>query len=128
MFSILRPGKHGLPHRGVYRGVYRCLFTITMSDGGDCWIKVNGKKIPFRAGEAIVFDDCALHEVKNETEAPRVSVYLDLYRKLPFPLNIINNIFYSILRHSYVLGIMNAYTNFEKETFGSFHPNPPLLK
>jgi aspartyl/asparaginyl beta-hydroxylase (cupin superfamily) len=123
MYSVLGPGKHVPAHRGIYRGVYRCLFTLQMEPGGNCWLRVKDKKIYFSEGESIVFDETLEHEVKNETSQPRVALYLDFFRKLPFPLNHANNLVYAILRKSpYVLGVLDGYRQMENMNYEDFEP------
>jgi beta-hydroxylase len=57
MFSVLEPGKYIPPHKGIYKGIYRCLFTIQLEEKSDCWIRVNQTKIRFKEGSFIVFDE-----------------------------------------------------------------------
>jgi beta-hydroxylase len=128
MYSVLGPGKHVPAHRGIYRGFYRCLFTLQMQEGGECWLRVGEKRIYFKEGRSIVFDETIEHEVKNESSQPRVALYLDFYRKLPFPLDKINNLVYLILRHSpYVLGVLMDYNQMENMSYEDFEPVKPQL-
>lgn len=98
MFSVLHPGKHILPHKGLYKGVTRCLFTIFAPENGLSWIKVNGRKLAFETGKCILFDETFEHEVLNESDKMRVVLYLDIYRKLPFPLNLLNKLIFTLLK------------------------------
>lgn len=127
MFSLLLPGKHIVPHKGVYKGVIRCLFTLSVKDGGDCWIKVNGKQYAFEEGKAIYFDEVFEHEVKNNTNEIRAALYLDVYRQLPFPLNIYNRLlFYLYSRSPYMQTIINSYKEQNKTTIGKHKPKKAI--
>lgn len=102
MFSILHPKMHILPHKGLYKGVVRILFTIESPEHQKAWIKVDGKKIYFESGQSIFFDETFLHEVRNESESQIRSVlYMDIYRRLPFPFNIFNKIIFKLLQKSF---------------------------
>lgn len=114
MFSVLGPGKHIPPHKGIYSGVYRCLFGLSTPAGGKCWIRVNDTVIPFEDGKNIIFDESTDHEVKNESEEYRMVLYLDVYRKLPFPLNLFNTLLFHLLRRSYYISnIAKEYARLE---------------
>lgn len=127
MYSLLHPGKHILPHTGVYKGVLRCLFTLKASDQGNCWIRVNDKKMIFETGKCIYFDETFEHEVKNDSEEIRVVLYLDLYRKLPFPLNLYNKLIFNLLRRSpYIQTIIREYNKIDKNDIQEHHPVPAL--
>ncbi len=128
MISVLEPGKYIPPHKGIYKGVYRCLYVLEMEKEGDCWIKINDKKYFFREGEGIFFDETATHEVQNSSNAPRVALFLDIYRKLPFPLNVLNKIIFMLLRKSpFVMNILNRYNKLDKITINNFTPAEALL-
>ena len=129
MFSVLEPGKYIPPHVGIYKGIYRCLFTLQLEENADCWIRVNDVKTFFKEGELIVFDETAEHEVHNASTSNRVVLYLDLYRKLPFPLNLYNNIIYFIIRKSpFVQNVINEYKKLENSTIEDFKSAKPVLK
>lgn len=117
MFSVLGPGKKVPPHRGIYKGTYRCLFSIIVPDEKLCWLKVEEKILGYKEGEAIVFDETFLHEAANETDQPRVVLYLDLYREFPFPLNILNRFIFAALRRSpFIQNVLNEYRSLDAVT------------
>lgn len=123
MYSVLLPYKHIKPHFGVYKGVMRCLFTLSVKKGGDCWIRVDGKQYFFEAGEAIYFDEVFEHEVKNNTDEIRAVLYLDLFRKFPFPLNLFNKVLFYLYSHSpYMKTIINEYQLQFTDTIKSHTP------
>ena len=98
MISILGPNKHIPPHRGPYKGVLRLLLPIQMpSDRTNCYIIVDGQRYEWEEGRSFVFDDALYHEVHNATSEIRVALFVDFYRPLLFPLNVINKFVYSRL-------------------------------
>jgi aspartyl/asparaginyl beta-hydroxylase (cupin superfamily) len=128
MFSVLGPGKYIPPHKGIYKGAYRCLLTLKVAPNADCWIRVNNQKLYFEEGECIVFDETVEHEVMNASAFPRVVLFLDLYRKLPFPLNVLNHVIFTLLRKSpFVANILNEYNKLEKTSIENFKPSEAIL-
>jgi hypothetical protein len=123
MFSVLSPGKHILPHSGIYKGIIRGLFTIKVSNDKKCWISINKNKIYFKEGECILFDETYEHEVVNDSNEDRIVLYFDIYRKLPFPLNAFNNLIFHLLKKSPFIGnIPLNYQAIENITIGE-HTN-----
>lgn len=100
MFSTLYPRKHIYPHKGLYKGVIRVLFTLEAPKHGQAWIRVGQEKFVFQEGQSIYFDETFEHEVKNESEENRVVLYMDIYRDLPLPLNILNQFIFRLLQKS----------------------------
>lgn len=129
MFSMLDSGTHIPPHKGIYKGVYRCLFTLKVQENADCWIKIEGNQILFREGLPLFFDETFNHEVKNNSNEPRVVLFLDFYRKFPFPLNLFHKIIFSLLRVSpFVKAILSKYNRLQKVTIGEFVPSKEVLR
>ena len=73
-----------------------------------CWIRINpdaqsrngdraaieqGEKYHWHEGEAVLFDDTFLHDAANETDSVRVVLFLDVARKMPWPLSALNRLF-----------------------------------
>jgi|ERR1051325_10522752 beta-hydroxylase len=91
MFSILTPGTRLTPHRGPFKGVLRYHLGLLIPSGDErCAIRVGGELKTWREGESLVFDDTYEHEAWNETGAPRVVLFVDFLRDLPFPLSTLN--------------------------------------
>jgi aspartyl/asparaginyl beta-hydroxylase (cupin superfamily) len=129
MFSVLEPGKYIPPHKGIYKGIYRCLFVLQLDKDADCWIRVNDSKIFFKEGELVMFDETAEHEVMNASNSSRVALYLDVYRKLPFPLNIFNKMLFFIIRKSpFVQNILKEYMQLDNVNIETFVPAKPVLQ
>jgi aspartyl/asparaginyl beta-hydroxylase (cupin superfamily) len=59
---------------------------------GPCAIE-RSEKYYWHEGEGVVFDDTYLHEARNESDQPRVVLYLDLLKPLPWFLRYPNKLF-----------------------------------
>lgn len=80
-FSVLEPGAKLTPHVGIYKGVLRYhLGLIIPQDVNKCFINVDGTKLHWREGNDIMFDDIFMHHVENNTNEPRVILFLDIKR------------------------------------------------
>ncbi|HEY8255826.1 MAG TPA: aspartyl/asparaginyl beta-hydroxylase domain-containing protein, partial [Rhizomicrobium sp.] len=47
----------------------------------------------WKNGEAVLFDDTFLHDAANESDQVRVVLFLDLARRMPWPLALLNRLF-----------------------------------
>jgi beta-hydroxylase len=84
-FSILAPGYHIPPHRGVGKGIIRShLGLIIPKEAEKCWIRVGDVTRVWRPGEVFVFDDTYEHEVRNDTSEERVILLFDFDRPMRF--------------------------------------------
>jgi ornithine lipid ester-linked acyl 2-hydroxylase len=93
MFSVLQPGKRLPPHRGPYNGVLRLhLGLLVPEHHGNLGIRIGSESRTWREGGVLVFDDAYEHEAWNETDKPRVVLFVDFEKPLRFPGNIINRI------------------------------------
>ncbi|MEQ8762649.1 MAG: aspartyl/asparaginyl beta-hydroxylase domain-containing protein [Planctomycetota bacterium] len=100
--SVLSPGGWLPPHQGAYAGVLRGLFALHVPpDKERCTIRFGEDVRHWNAGECMVFDDTATHEVKNEASGDRVVIYLDVLRPLPWPLSWLNRAMIRVLRHTF---------------------------
>ena len=77
MFSVLTPGTHILPHRGVTNTRVVCHLPLVVPE--DCALVVGGEKHAWREGEAVAFDDTYEHEAWNRGEKPRVVLIVDVW-------------------------------------------------
>lgn len=89
-FSILAPGKHVPPHRGVYKGLLRAHLGLKVPQPDACRMVIDGQTVRWREGEAFVFDDTHRHEVWNDGDEDRVVLLLDFLRPLPAPVQLLN--------------------------------------
>jgi aspartate beta-hydroxylase len=75
LFSVLRPGTHILPHRGVTNT--RLVTHLPLIVPPDCAISVGGELHEWKEGRCVTFDDTFEHEAWNRSDKTRVVVILD---------------------------------------------------
>jgi aspartyl/asparaginyl beta-hydroxylase (cupin superfamily) len=110
-FSVLEPHQHIKPHWGYWKGFVRYHLGVVIPDNNadrKCWIRINpeaqdrtqardaieqGERYFWKNGEAVLFDDTFLHDAANESDQVRVVLFLDLARKMPWPLALLNRLF-----------------------------------
>jgi beta-hydroxylase len=110
-FSVLEPRQHIKAHWGYWKGFIRYhLGVVIPDDNADskCWIRINpdaqdrtaareaieqSERYFWHNGEAVLFDDTFLHDAANESDQVRVVLFLDLARKMPWPLALLNRLF-----------------------------------
>jgi aspartyl/asparaginyl beta-hydroxylase (cupin superfamily) len=113
-FSVLEPHQHIKAHWGYWKGFVRYhLGVIIPHDNAQnqCWIRINpdaqaaggdkslieqGEKYHWHNGQAVLFDDTFLHDAANESDEVRVVLFLDVARKMPWPLRVLNWVFLGI--------------------------------
>ena len=77
-----------------------------------CWIRINsdkvdnekydkssmhrGEKYHWKNGKGIIFNDNYLHEATNASDEIRVVLFIDVIRKYPHVLGLLNKLFISI--------------------------------
>ena len=112
-------------HWGYYKGFVRYHLGVIVPNNNEdqkCWIRFNPDyefnketeaavtagdrsmmedqtKYYWKEGEAVMFDDNFIHEAKNEYDEPRVVLFLDVTRKLPWYAHFINKTFNLIRSH-----------------------------
>jgi aspartate beta-hydroxylase len=77
MFSVLTPGTHILPHRGVTNTRVVCHLPLVVPAG--CALTVGGERREWREGEAVAFDDTYEHEAWNRGGQTRVVLIIDVW-------------------------------------------------
>ena len=77
MFSILTPGTHILPHRGVTN--IRTVAHLPLIVPDNCVLKVDGEERGWQVGKCLVFDDTYEHEAWNESNSVRVVLIADIW-------------------------------------------------
>ena len=86
LFSMLGPGKHIPPHRGVYKGLINYhLGLINPDDPAKAHMRVGTEHFFWETGKSVVFDDTNEHEVWNESDQERVVLFLQFHRPMRFP-------------------------------------------
>lgn len=92
MISILEPGKYIPPHKGPFTACLRYHLGLKIpKDRENCYIEVNNEKFTWGEGEGLIFDDTYNHSVYNNTDEPRIILFVDIERPLKQPLKSINN-------------------------------------
>lgn len=110
-FSVLEPNQHIKAHWGYWKGFVRYHLGVVIPENNrdhKCWIRINpdaqsrtgdraaiaqGEKYYWHEGEAVLFDDTFLHEAANESDQVRVVLFLDVARKMVWPLALLNRFF-----------------------------------
>jgi beta-hydroxylase len=113
-FSVLEPHQHIKAHWGYWKGFVRYHLGVIIPNNnadGKCWIRINphapaaggdksrieqGEKYFWHNGDAVLFDDTFLHDAANESDQVRVVLFLDVARKMPWPLRLLNRLFLGI--------------------------------
>ncbi|HEU5255330.1 MAG TPA: aspartyl/asparaginyl beta-hydroxylase domain-containing protein [Vicinamibacterales bacterium] len=119
-FSILAPGKHLPPHRGVTKAFVRYhLPLIVPEPAGSCRIRLDTDTYYWKEGESFIFDDTREHEVWNDSDALRVVLFVDVLRPMRFPGNaIIRAILWVFDRSPWVGGVVSNYQQWEQKMAG----------
>jgi aspartate beta-hydroxylase len=77
-FSIMRPGAHILPHRGVTNA--RAVLHLALDIPPGCALNLVGvQQVGWEAGRCFAFDDTYLHEAWNRSDATRVILLGDIW-------------------------------------------------
>lgn len=116
-FSILGPGQDIRAHWGYYKGFLRYHLGVIVPHNNEdegCWIRVNDDRVAYdnrdrsvidegetyywHEGEGIVFDDTYLHAASNHSDGPRVVLFLDMVKPLPWYLHYPNRLFIWLAR------------------------------
>jgi Aspartyl/asparaginyl beta-hydroxylase and related dioxygenases len=75
LFSVLRPGTHILPHRGVTNT--RVVTHLPLIIPADCALRVGGETHVWQPGRCVTFDDTFEHEAWNRSDQTRVVLIFD---------------------------------------------------
>lgn len=75
LYSVLRPGTHILPHRGVTNT--RLVTHLPLIVPPDCALRVGGETHVWQADRCVTFDDTFEHEAWNHSSETRVVLILD---------------------------------------------------
>ena len=90
MFALLPAGAQLGRHRDPFAGCLR--FHLGLDTPGDpaCRIEVDGRRVWWRDGEGLLFDETYVHEAKNDTDHDRLILLCDVERPLRGPMAWIN--------------------------------------
>jgi beta-hydroxylase len=109
-FSVLEPHQHIKPHWGYWKGFVRYHLGVVIpadNSARNCWIRINpnawdrdkreeieqGETYYWKNGAGVLFDDTFLHDAANESDEVRVVLFLDVARKMPWHLSLLNKLF-----------------------------------
>lgn len=82
-YSIFEPGTRVPRHNGVTKGLLNVHLGLIVPQGaGRCEISVEGETRGWTPGEYLIFDETFAHEVWNETDEPRVVLFLQVLRPM----------------------------------------------
>lgn len=84
-FSILAPGTHIPPHRGVTKGLITCHLGLIIPRDGDARMRLEDRVVRWAEGETLIFDDTRDHEVWNDTSGTRIVLAIQFRRPLRNP-------------------------------------------
>jgi aspartyl/asparaginyl beta-hydroxylase (cupin superfamily) len=77
-FSIMRPGAHILPHRGVTNA--RAVLHLALDIPSGCALNLVGvQQVGWEVGRCFAFDDTYLHEAWNRSDTTRVILLGDIW-------------------------------------------------
>lgn len=111
LYSVMEPGTHIKPHRGVFNGVMRYHLGIIIPRSDKVFINIDNLKRYWKENKSFVFDDTLLHEAVNQSNEKRVIIIIDFLRPLPPPFNYINKFILKIISKSPL--IQNIIENLE---------------
>ena len=119
-FSILDSNKMLVPHEGPWSGGLRMHLGVDIpTDGKGCTLSVRGEQYQWKDGEVVVFDDTYEHFAINLTDHPRVVLFMDYMRPLPWPLHILNKFCIYIGRFfPYYKVPLTRHREWEKKFYG----------
>ncbi|RUQ94633.1 aspartyl/asparaginyl beta-hydroxylase domain-containing protein [Legionella septentrionalis] len=97
-FSILAPGREIPEHHGPYNGVLRCHLGLIIPKEQTSGLKVGEVIEHWIPGKVIIFDDTQPHSAWNHSvDEYRVVLFIDFLRPLPYPVHLLNKLFYQFL-------------------------------
>ena len=113
-FSILDPHQYITPHCGPWKGIVRYHLGVVIPNDNrekECWLRINtrperdldsvanirrGDLYHWKNGAGVMFDDTFVHDAANESDEVRVVLWLDIARKMPLHLHLLNKLFIAI--------------------------------
>jgi len=101
LFSMLAPGKHIPPHRGVYKGLINYhLGVLIPKQAEQARMRVGDETFHWEAGKSHIFDDTNEHEVWNDSGEERVVLFLQIHRPFELPGRLVSQLFLKVLRRT----------------------------
>lgn len=82
-FSIFSPGTHIKPHSGVTKAMLNVHLGLSIPPVQDrCELRVGDETRRWQEGEFLIFDETNQHEAWNESDQPRVVLFLQVARPM----------------------------------------------
>jgi len=101
IFSILDGYSSIPPHTGWASGVIRCHYPLmTPQRIEDCFIDIAGRRLSWKEGEPLLFDDTQGHFVRNDTPDMRVVLIVDFEPPFPRIPSLFCKLRYHVVRRS----------------------------
>jgi beta-hydroxylase len=103
-FSIFEPNTHIPAHRGVTKALINVHLGLVVPQGPQrCEIRVGDEIRRWDPGQLLILDETYEHEAWNESDEPRVVLFLQVKRPMKMRARLLGNLFLSVLRRtSYV--------------------------
>lgn len=100
-FSIMDPGQRLVPHRGPTKAILTWHLPLRVPrDRERCRIRIAGQWHAWQEGRSLVFDDTYRHEVRNDTDEPRILLLMHLRRPVRFPGSLVSGGFLGAIKRS----------------------------
>ena len=106
MFSILDPGKSIPPHRTGWLGYLRYHLPLLVPKANPPSIRVKDQWHTWEEGRGVLLDDSWEHEVRNESDGPRVVLIVDVLRPMPAYAHLANKVLAAGARYVYAAKLM----------------------
>ena len=106
MFSILDPGKCIPPHRTGWMGYLRYHLPLVVPKTNPPSIRVKDQWHTWQEGRSVLLDDSWEHEVRNESDEPRVVLIVDVLRPMPAYAHLVNRVLSAGARRVYAAKLM----------------------
>ena len=95
--SIFNPGTILPEHTGITRSVQRYHYGLKIPKG-DVGLKIDGHLVNWVEKEGFVWDDTIKHSAWNNTNEPRIIIFADVLRELPYIKTLGSKIVYNMIR------------------------------
>lgn len=98
-FSVFEPHTHVPAHRGVTRALINVHLGLLVPEGpARCEIRVDREARGWKPGEFLILDDTYEHEVWNQSDQPRVVLFVQIRRPLRWRGRALAGLFLRALR------------------------------
>jgi beta-hydroxylase len=127
-FSIMEPGQKLVPHRGPTKAILTWhLPLVVPQDRERCQIKIAGNWYTWHLGRSLIFDDTYRHEVRNDTDEPRVILLVHVRRPVRFPGSLVAGAFINAVRWSPFVQDARRNQRAWEDEFEAAHGGDPAL-